>query len=50
MHIKIAREEAEVEEKKKANTKELKAAAKLYNKQIAKEKREKRMREKEERD
>ena len=30
--MKIAREEAEAEEKKKADTKESKAAAKLYNK------------------
>ncbi|KAK4986649.1 hypothetical protein LTR50_005176 [Elasticomyces elasticus] len=48
--MKLAREEREVEEKEKANMKELAKANKLYNKKIAQEKRNTRAREKEERD
>jgi hypothetical protein len=48
--MKLAREEREAEEKKKADIKELAKANKLYNEKIAQEKRDARAREKEERD
>ncbi|KAF2647107.1 hypothetical protein K491DRAFT_742525, partial [Lophiostoma macrostomum CBS 122681] len=47
--IKLAREERKVEEKEKANIKELAKANKLYNKKIVQEKRNTRTREKVER-